>query len=109
MTNDDRQTADATTTAPRTPKAPKAPKAPRPGVPAGYEVKYPHRTYLLVKTGANADEAASKILVMCRVHGTTVPAKSITDADAIGARPNRPSWCKGCKAAAAASQGATRA
>ena len=77
---------------------PKA-RASRPPVPAGYEVRYPHRTYLLVKTGAAKDDP-ERIKVMCRAHGTVVPAKSVTDADAIAAKPNRPSWCRKCKAEA---------
>ena len=43
-------------------------RASRPPVPAGYEVRYPHRTYLLVKTDAAKDDP-ERIKVMCRAHG----------------------------------------
>lgn len=72
----------------------------KPELPAGYAVKYPHRTYLLVATDPDTEP---KILVMCRRHGSlNKSAASITEADKLGAVGARPSWCRKCKAEATA-------
>jgi hypothetical protein len=95
-------------TAAKTPKPKAAPKpkpvrAPKPEVPAGWEAWLAHRTYMIRRTGEVA-EGESKLGVMCRAHGTIYPkpVASITEGDKIGAKPNRPSWCRKCKAEQAA-------
>jgi len=96
------------TTAKREPKAkatakPKATRAPKPEVPEGWEAWLAHRTYMIRRTG-DVPEGGSKLGVMCRAHGTIYPKPvgSITEGDKIGAKPNRPSWCRKCKAEQAA-------
>jgi hypothetical protein len=78
-------------------------RAPKPEIPAGYEAPFPHRTYMLLKTTELA-EGESKWAVMCRAHGTIYgkPVASITEGDKIAAKPNRPTWCRKCKAEQAA-------
>jgi hypothetical protein len=96
-----------TTAKPKAAK-PKPTRAPKPEIPAGYTAPYGHRTYVLIKT--DPAEGESKIAVMCRAHGTIYgkPVKSITEADAIAAKPNRPTWCRKCKAEQAAKADASK-
>jgi len=97
--------ARKSTTTAKTPKAakPKTPRAPKPEVPAGWEAWLAHRTYMIRRTG-DVPEGGSKLGVMCRAHGTIYPKPvgSITEGDKIGAKPNRPSWCRKCKTEQAA-------
>jgi hypothetical protein len=88
-----------------TPK-PKTTRKPKPEVPAGWEAWLAHRTYMIRRTG-DVPEGGSKLGVMCRAHGTIYPkpVASITEGDKIGAKPNRPSWCRKCKAEQAAKAG----
>ena len=97
-------TGKATTgSKPKATAKPKTARAPKPEVPAGWEAWLAHRTYMIRRTG-DVPEGGSKLGVMCRAHGTIYPkpVASITEGDKIGAKPNRPSWCRKCKAEQAA-------
>ena len=61
-------------------------------VPAGYELKWPHGGHsLLMKTGDH-DGPAWKVL--CNAHGTLHDAKSAKEAESLGAKAVRATWCK---------------
>jgi hypothetical protein len=96
-------TAKTTTAAAKdaTAKAPKSATTakPRPAVPAGYTVRWPHGAFDLLKRD-DPKAKTSPWKVQCTIHGTTTDAKSAKDGDALGTQAARPTWCRGCKAAA---------
>jgi hypothetical protein len=63
-------------------------------VPAGYEVRWPHKTYDLLKRPAAGTGPAW--IVRCNAHGTLTTAEFARHGDAVGSAKGRPQWCSGC-------------
>ena len=70
--------------------------------PAGYDIRWPKAAFDLLKRNDTAAEGAPAWLVRCNKHGTTTPATDTKAGDKLGTKAERPSWCEGCKADAAA-------
>lgn len=83
-------------------------------LPAGYHMRWAHGSFDLLKLVnpsevttpvAEGIEGTPKWLVTCNVHGTYHAADSAKEGDKIGSNDpakGRPSWCPGCRTAAAA-------
>lgn len=75
-------------------KAPAAPKVKAYTVPKGYEVKWPHGGYdLLRKTNKEAD--GPNWYVTCNAHGDLREVANAKEGDALGRKAELAKWCKG--------------
>lgn len=89
-----------TSTAKKAP-APAKEKAPKAyTVPTGYEVKYPHGGYDLLRK-VNAKTEGPAWWVTCNAHGNLTDADTAKAGDALGRKDSLAKWCKGDHKAAA--------
>ena len=70
-----------------------ATKAAAPKGLKGYEVRWPHGQYDLLRATDSAPEGAPKWRVRCNAHGTTTPVESAKAGDKLGTKEGLLTWC----------------
>lgn len=68
----------------------------------GYELRWPHGAYDLLKRTDKAPEGAAPWIVRCVEHGTTKDTTDTKAGDALGRKADRAGWCAKCRKAQAA-------
>jgi hypothetical protein len=61
----------------------------------GYELRWPHGQYDLLRATESAPKDAPKWLVRCNAHGTTTPVASAKEGDRAGTKSALGTWCGG--------------
>ncbi len=97
-------TSKTTTTKPTTAKAP----AKAYTVPKGYELKYPHGGYDLLRRLDSATKGPAW-WVTCNAHGQMTEAATAKAGDLLGRKAELATWCKGDHKAPAPAKATTKA